>query len=90
MERGEAGDRYHAVAEEGVHLRDIAEAIGTALRLPAVSVAPEAAADHFGWLASLAAADLPASALATRRQLGWEPTGPGLVEDLLALRDGST
>lgn len=82
LERGEAGARYHAVAEEGVTLREIAEAIGAGLRLPVESIAPEEAPDYYGWLAQLAQLDLPASGALTRRQLDWVPTGPGLLTDL--------
>ena len=82
LERGRAGARYHAVAEEGVALCDIAQAIGAGLRLPVRSIAPEAAADYFGALASLAAIDLAASSALTRQQLAWNPTGPGLLTDL--------
>ena len=73
---------YHAVQEEGVPLREIAEALGTGLKVPAVSIAAEQAAEHFGWLGHFAALDMPASSEWTRKALGWEPTGPGLIEDL--------
>ncbi len=63
LERGQAGARYHAVAEEGVPLRQIAEVIGAGLRLPVESITPEQAPDYFGWLAQLATLDLPASGL---------------------------
>ena len=82
LERGQAGARYHAVAEEGVPLREIAEAIGARLRLPVESITPELAPDYFGWLAQLAILDLPASGAWTRQQLDWTPTGPSLVADL--------
>lgn len=82
LERGEAGARFHAVAEEGVTLREIADAIGDRLALSVVSLTPEAAAEHFGWLAPLAAADLPASGAWTQERLGWAPTGPDLLTDL--------
>ena len=85
LERGEAGARFHAVAEEGVTLREVAEAIGDRLGLPVVPLAPEAAAGHFGWLAPLAAADLPASGTWTQERLGWTPTGPDLLTDLRSL-----
>lgn len=90
LERGEAGGRYHAVAEEGVRLRDIAEAIGAALHLPVASIAPEQAAGYFGWMAPLAMADLPASAAMTRRLLAWKPNGPSLIDDLRRLDNGSS
>ena len=86
LEKGSAGARYHAVDEEGVALRDIAEVIGQHLNVPVVSKSPEEAADHFGWLAHFAAFDIPASSQRTREQLGWRPTGPGLISDLQQLR----
>ena len=76
------GARYHAVAEEGVTVREIAEAIGRGLKVPVVSLPPEKAAEHFGWLAAFAGLDLPASSAQTREKLGWNPTGPGLISDL--------
>ncbi len=72
----------HAVAEEGVAARDIAEAIGRGLGVPAVSVDPAEAAEHFGWIGHFFALDLPASSEQTRRRLGWEPTGPTLLADI--------
>ena len=82
LEKHEAGAKYHAVAEEGVPMRDIAEAVGRGLKLPAVSLSPEKAAAHFGWLTMFASADLMASSEKTRKNLGWNPTGPGLIADL--------
>jgi nucleoside-diphosphate-sugar epimerase len=82
LEKGHAGARYHAVAEEGVSTREIAEAIARGLKVPAVSVTPEKAAEHFGWLAVFAGLDLQGSSAQTRANLGWEPTGPGLIADL--------
>jgi nucleoside-diphosphate-sugar epimerase len=76
------GSVLHAVAEEGVPTRTIAEAIGRGLGVPAVSVPAERAAEHFGWLGRFFAADCPASNELTRELLGWRPTGPGLVADL--------
>ncbi len=73
---------YHAVQEEGVTLREIAETLAQGLKIPAVSLSPEKAAEHFGWLAHFAALDMPASSVWTRKTLSWEPTGPGLIEDL--------
>ncbi|MGH3250210.1 MAG: hypothetical protein ACRDOI_28970 [Trebonia sp.] len=70
------------MAEEGVTLREIAEAIGAGLRLPVESITPEQAPDYYRWLAHLAPLDLPASGTLTRRQLHWTPTGPGLLTDL--------
>jgi nucleoside-diphosphate-sugar epimerase len=76
------GARYHAVAEEGVPLREIAESIGRGLKLPVVSISPEQAAEHFGWLGMFMGYDLPASSALTRKRLGWSPTGPSLISDL--------
>ena len=73
---------YHAVQEEGVSLREIAEALGSGLKMPVVSLTPEQAAAHFAWLTHFAALDMPASSDWTREALGWEPTGPGLIQDL--------
>ncbi len=86
LERAEPGARYHAVAEEGVPVRAIAEAIGRGLGVPVASLSPEAAPDHFGWLALFTGMDLFASSDWTRRTLGWHPTGPGLIADLDAMR----
>lgn len=85
LDKGEAGARYHAVAEEGITVRAITEVLSAGLNLPLVSVSPEAAPQHFGWLAMFAGLDLTASSAWTRAQLGWEPTGPGLIEDLRAM-----
>ncbi len=73
---------YHAVQEEGVALREITETIGKGLKVPVVSLDGEKAAEHFGWLTHFAGLDMPASGNWTRKTLGWEPTGPGLIEDL--------
>ncbi len=86
LEKREAGARYHAVAEEGVSVREIAEVIGRGLNVPVVSLSTQEAADHFGWLAPFAGLDLPASSAQTREQLGWRPTGPGLIADLEHMR----
>jgi nucleoside-diphosphate-sugar epimerase len=82
LERREAGARYHAVAEEGVTLRAIAEAIATGLTVPVAAVGPEATEDHFGWLSAFVTLDMPASSAQTRARLGWHPNGPGLLTDL--------
>jgi nucleoside-diphosphate-sugar epimerase len=81
LEKGAAG-RYHAVAEEGVPVRDIAEVIGRRLKLPVVSKTPAQAAEHFGWLGIFAGLDGPASSALTRERLGWRPVGPRLIADL--------
>lgn len=82
LERHEAGARYHAVAEEGVPVREIATVIGEGLGVPVVSLSREEATSHFGWLAMFAGLDLLASSELTRKRLGWQPTGPGLIADL--------
>lgn len=85
LERGESGARYNAVAEEGVPFRAVAEAIGRGLKLPVVSLTPDEAAAHFGWLVGFASLDMPASSALTQARLGWRPTGPGMIEDLDAV-----
>lgn len=82
LEKREPGARYNAVAEEGIAVRDIAEVIGRGLKVPVVSLSPEEAAAHFGWLAPFAGMDLPASSAQTQARLGWKPTGPALIADL--------
>lgn len=82
----EHGARYHAVAEEGVPMREIAEVIGRGMKAPVVSVSAEDAPAHFGWLATFAVLDLPASSALTRKRLGWQPGGPGLIADLEQMR----
>jgi nucleoside-diphosphate-sugar epimerase len=82
LEKGEKGARYHAVGEEGVAARDIAEVIGRGLKVPVVSKSPEEAAAHFGWLGMFAGLDMPASSALTQERLGWHPTEPGLIADL--------
>ena len=87
LEKGSAGARYNAVAEEGVPLREIAESIGRGLKMPVVSKSPEEAGEHFGWLGMFAGADIPASSALTQERLGWRPTGVGLISDLDHARD---
>jgi nucleoside-diphosphate-sugar epimerase len=82
LENGRSGARYNAVGEEGVALRDIAEVIGSGLRLPVESITPDEAKEYFGWFADLAQTDLSASSALTREQLGWATTGPDLLTDL--------
>jgi nucleoside-diphosphate-sugar epimerase len=83
LEKGDAGAIYHAVAEEAVPLREVAEAIGQGLELPVVSLSPDEAAGHFGWLARVVGMDAPASSALTQAQLGWRPPSrPGFVADL--------
>jgi nucleoside-diphosphate-sugar epimerase len=82
LEKAEAGKRYNAVDEEGVTARDIAEVVGAGLQLPVVSLSPQEAAEHFGWMGMFVGVDMPASSAWTREYLGWKPTGPGMLEDL--------
>lgn len=86
LEKAERGSRYHAVAEEGIPMRDMAEAVGKGLSVPVVSITPEQAPAHFGWLAMFAGVDMPASSAITRQKLGWNPTGPALLTDLANMR----
>lgn len=76
---------YHAVAEEGIGLREIAEANGCALQIPVKSIPAEEASAHFGWLTPFVSHDMSASSALTRQHLGWQPTGPKLIDDLAAL-----
>ncbi|GAA4620627.1 SDR family oxidoreductase [Actinoallomurus vinaceus] len=82
LEDAPAGSVLHAVADEGVPIRAIAEVIGRHLDLPVVSVSPEDAGEHFTWLAGFIGLDSPVSSALTRELLGWQPTGPGLIDDL--------
>ncbi len=82
LEQAEAGSKWHAVDEQGVAARDIAETLGQRLNLPVVSISPEEAPAHFGFLGHFMTLDAPTSNTKTRERLGWEPTGPGLLEDL--------
>lgn len=82
LERGPIGACYHGVAEEGLPFREIAEAIGRRLNLPAMSLDASHAAGHFGWFAHFAAMDVPASSQRTQALLGWKPRHPGLIADL--------
>jgi hypothetical protein len=66
-------------------MKEIAEAIGRGLKVPVVTKSPEEAAQHFGFLASFAGLDMPASSALTQQRLGWRPTGPGLIADLEAM-----
>jgi nucleoside-diphosphate-sugar epimerase len=82
LEKGTAGARYHAVAEEGVRLKDIAAAIGRGLNVAVTSISQEQAQEHFGFFGFFAGRDSPVSSARTREQLGWNPTGPSLLTDL--------
>jgi nucleoside-diphosphate-sugar epimerase len=82
LEKAPPGALLHAVADEAVPTRTIAEIIGRKLGLPASSISPDAASAHFGWLTRFFAMDQPASSALTRKQMGWDPTHQGLIEDL--------
>ena len=82
FDKGDAGVRYHAVAEQGISVRSIAEVVGRGLGMPVVSVPEADVAAHFGWFAGFVGLDMPASSAATRAQIGWLPTGPDLLTDL--------
>ena len=82
LESAPAGSRLHAVGDEGIPVRDIASVIGRQLKVPVTAIPSEDATDHFGWLGAFFSLDMAASSTATRRLLGWEPTHPGLLDDL--------
>lgn len=84
LESGRPGSVFHAIGDEGVPTRDIAEVIGRHLNIPAVSIAPADAPEHFGWMGAFFALDAPASSKLTQKRLGWQPTHTGLIEDLEA------
>jgi nucleoside-diphosphate-sugar epimerase len=82
FEKAERGAIYHAVDEEGVSMKEIAEALGRGLKVPVASIEAEETAGHFGWLGHFIGHDMPSSSAITRKKLGWTPTGPGLIADL--------
>jgi nucleoside-diphosphate-sugar epimerase len=82
VEQAPPGSALHAIADEGVPIRDIAEVIGRHLNVPVASIPPERASEHFGWVAPFLGADAPASSTLTRELLGWQPSQPGLLDDL--------
>jgi len=86
IEKAEVGARYHAVGEEGVTTREIVETLARGLKIPAVSIPQDKAAEHFGWMAMFAGIDMAASSALTQTTLGWCPEGPGLIADLQAMR----
>lgn len=85
VEKGAPGARYHATTQSGIEFRRIAQAVGHRLGLPAVSIGLQEVAAHFGWLAGFAGKDMMATSVLTQQRLGWDPTGPDLMEDLAAL-----
>ena len=86
FEKQEPGSRYNAVAEEGIPVRTIAEVLGRGLNVPAVSLTPEQAMAHFGWMGPFMGLDMPASSAQTQQKLNWHPVGPGLIADLEQMR----
>jgi nucleoside-diphosphate-sugar epimerase len=82
LETAPAGSTLHAVADESVPIREIAAVIGRHLDLPVAAISPEDAGEHFGWLAGILAADIPASSALTRELMNWQPTHLGLIDDL--------
>jgi nucleoside-diphosphate-sugar epimerase len=82
LEKGRAGAAYHAVGDEGVAMRDIAEVLGKQLDVPVVSINLEDAAAHFGFIAMFAGLDMPASSAKTQAELGWKPREIGLIADI--------
>jgi nucleoside-diphosphate-sugar epimerase len=82
LEKAPAGSALHAIDDEGVPLREVAEVIGRHLDVPVVGVAPDDAVEHFGWLGRFLAIDSHASSAITRELMDWKPTQPGLIEDL--------
>ncbi len=86
LEKKQPDSRYNAVAEEGISMREIAEAIGQGLMVPVVSIKTEEIPAHFGWMAMFAGLDMSASSEQTRKVLGWKPKGPGMIADLKEMR----
>jgi nucleoside-diphosphate-sugar epimerase len=82
VEKAPAGSTLHAVADEGVPIRDVAEVIGRHLGVPVITIPAEQAAEHFTWLGGFIGLDAPASSALTRELMGWQPMQPGLIEDL--------
>lgn len=82
LENAEPGARYHGAAEEAITVRSIAEAIGKQLDIPVRSIAPDAAAGHFGWFSHMASVDCPASSKLTQERLNWHPAHSTLLSDI--------
>lgn len=82
LENAAQGVRYHGSAEEAITVKTIAEAIGEQLNMPAISIAPDAAGEHFGWFAQMAAIDCPASSKLTQERLNWQPSHSTLITDI--------
>lgn len=82
LEKGAVGAKYNGISDEGIPVREIADVIGRHLNVPVVSITPGEATGHFDWMGRFITFDSPATNVKTRQQLSWEPTHPGLVEDL--------
>ncbi|MFC7264380.1 SDR family oxidoreductase [Streptomyces lutosisoli] len=82
LETAPAGARLHAIGDEGVPVRDIADVIGRHLKLPVTAISPEEAPGHFGWPGAFFARDVPASSALTQKRMGWRPERPALIPDL--------
>lgn len=82
LENAKPGARYHGSTEEAITVKAIAEALGKQLGLPVKSIAPETAAEHFGWFSHMAAIDCPASSKLTQERLNWRPSHSTLLEDI--------
>ncbi len=82
LEKGSTGKAYHAVADEAVPLRDIAELFARTLNVKTKSLTPDEAGAHFGWMAMFAGLDMPASSAKTQAELGWKPKEIGLLADI--------
>ena len=82
IEKGTAGARYHAIGDKAIPMKEIAGMISRKLGVPLVSKSGEEAAGHFGWISGFVGMDVPSTATITQQELGWKPTGPGLLEDL--------
>lgn len=86
LEKNAAGSCYHAVAEEGIPMRTIAQTIGRMLKVPVISIPAQDAAAHFGWMSAFVHQDMSAASTLTQARLDWRPTGPGLIADLENMR----
>lgn len=82
LQRQMPGARYHAVAEQGIPFKQIAQALGQSLNVPVLSLSPEQSAAHFGWLSQFVGHDMSASSEQTQAILKWQCNGPGLIDDL--------
>jgi len=86
LEKNSAGSRYHAVAEEGISMRSIADTIGHILKVPVMRIEAKDAPAHFGWMSAFVDHDMSASSALTQQRLAWHPTGSGLIDDLQHMR----